>query len=175
MDAPPPPTSSKKVARSSSTTGSKTAGRKAPAKKKSGTAAAPSKPRAAEPPKVAKPKPVNPVDAVFAKYQECGWTVIRAPKGSINDLLASKDGKLHYVQVVTPTSYKEDPKYHGESKNNFIQNAFSNNATPIIATVTASSGSAAATCKIVFEDVNVLKHVIIGRKKVASTNEEEKK
>jgi hypothetical protein len=98
---------------------------------------------------------MNPIDATIAKYNEYGWTVIRAPVGGINDIIAAKGPRLHFIQVTTKES-EEEARYHGQAKNDFIQNAFSNQALPIRARV--------GRC-VTFEDVNLGSRVIIGAKK----------
>lgn len=100
-------------------------------------------------------KKISPLDSVIEKYTENGWEVIRCPKGSLNDIIATRNGRFQYVQVVAT----DDPKFHGEFKNNFVQNAFSNSATPVFAHVVSGiKGSV----KITFEDANTSNRVIIG-------------
>ncbi|SIP85874.1 Hypothetical protein PACV_159 [Pacmanvirus A23] len=112
---------------------------------------------ALEPVEKAEKKPLCPLDAVISKYTENNWQIIRAPKNGMNDLIAQKANKLHFIQVVTKENIDE-PKYHGLAKSSFIQNAFSNNATPVFAhVVTGKSG-----IKVSFEDVNLCSRVIIG-------------
>jgi hypothetical protein len=99
---------------------------------------------------------------VVAKYIEHGWTAIRAPAEGLNDIIAHKDKRFHFVQVVTPATI-DNPMYHGVAKNTFIQNAFSNQATPVYAHVlekTRRDGSTDVT--ITFENVNDNARVIIG-------------
>ncbi|QYB17515.1 hypothetical protein PV-S19_0151 [Pacmanvirus S19] len=112
---------------------------------------------ATEPVEKAEKKPFCPIDAVISKYTENNWQIIRAPKNGMNDLIAQKANRLHFIQVVTKENIDE-PKYHGLAKSSFIQNAFSNNATPVFAhVVTGKTG-----IKISFEDVNLCSRVIIG-------------
>jgi hypothetical protein len=110
--------------------------------------------------------PTADITAVVAKYTEFGWQAIRAPRGGMNDIVASKGTRFHFVQIVTKETL-EDPKFHGNPKNNFIQNAFSNGAAPIYAHVVKSScknvdGTRGQRVKITFEDVNLGGRVIIG-------------
>lgn len=65
--------------------------------------------------KTLKPEKIDPVCAVVTKYTDNGWRVLRAPKGGVNDIVAQKDRRFHFVQVVTPETI-DDPKYHGLSK-----------------------------------------------------------
>lgn len=76
---------------------------------------------------------VHMIDHVINKYTSCGWTVIRSPNETINDLIAQKNNRLHFVQVLN--SNDNDSKYKDSARNNFIQNAFSNGALPIHATI----------------------------------------
>ena len=88
----------------------------------------------------------NPlIKIVKDKYLEYGWTVIEVPPGEVNDLIAGKGTKLHFVCV-------ED-----KNRNNFIQNAFSNGAVPVYARVDEIKQ------KVSFENINLHERVIIGR------------
>jgi hypothetical protein len=107
----------------------------------------------------------SPTDIAMAKYTESDWKVIKPPKGSLNDFVASRGNRFHFVQVVTKVTI-DDPKYHGESKNNFVQNAFSNGAVPIFAHVIEGPKP-----KVTFEDVNTGNRALISTRKKA----EEKK
>lgn len=147
---------------------------KKPAKKVAAKspAKAPAKSATKPPKKSAKKRPVSPLDATIAKYSDHGWTIIVAPKGGLNDLIASKGERLHHIQVVTVDTIDE-PQHHGEPKNNFIQNAFSNNAVPVFAHVVKSmkkddDGTKFEHFKVTFEDVNTRNRVIIGGKKAAA-------
>jgi hypothetical protein len=115
-------------------------------------------------------KPIfkSPLDAVIAKYTEYNWTVIKSPKNGLTDLVVSKGERFHHVQIVTPETIDEQ-RYHGEAKTNFIQNAFSNQATPVFAHVVSSNlkGTTDKKYKVTFEDVNTNNRVIIGGKKLS--------
>lgn len=100
------------------------------------------------------------ITTVLNKYTERGWTAIRAPKNSTNDIIAQKDKRLHFVQVVTASTIN-DSRFNGLSKTTFIQNAFSNGAQPVFAHVVQSRG----IYKITFEDVNLNGRIIIDRSK----------
>jgi hypothetical protein len=100
------------------------------------------------------------IEVVSAKYTSNGWTLI-PQKGSINDLIAHKKSRVHFVQVITDANH-EDAKFHGLPKNTFIQNAFSNNALPIHARV---SNGPKGTFKVSFEDVNLNTRVIVSERK----------
>lgn len=128
-----------------------------------------------KPPRVKRAKAEAPdvskaslIGDVIAKYVEFGWQAIRAP-GGINDILAQKNKRFHFVQVVTKETI-DDPKFHGLPKNDFVQNAFSNGATPIFAHVISKpckgpDGTRVFKSKITFEDVNANGRVIIGGKR----------
>lgn len=108
--------------------------------------------------KVEKPvraKKVTSLDIAIAKYQDNGWKVIKPAKGGLNDFIASRGTRIHFVQVVTKSTIG-DAKYHGEAKNNFVQNAFSNSAIPIFAHVVEG-----AKPKVTFEDVNTGNRAIV--------------
>lgn len=112
--------------------------------------------------------PFDYIGAAMAKYNEAGWTAYRCPTGGMNDFIAHRDKKLHYLQVV-PSDNVENMRFHGEAKNTFIQNAFSNSAVPIHATVTAKKVGGA---KITLEDVNTNGRVVVaGPRKVVKAAE----
>jgi hypothetical protein len=95
--------------------------------------------------------------AVANKYSEYGWIITNSP-GGMNDMIAHKQDKLHFIRIVTPENYDE-ARYHGLAKNSFIQNAFSNGAIPVHAHVVAKGGRT----KVTFENVNIGDRIIIGR------------
>lgn len=103
--------------------------------------------------KPARPKKVDPVDFVFGKYVENGWETVKGLKGTMNDIIARRNGRFHFIQVITKET-GEDPKFQGEFKNNFVQNAFSNGATPVYAHIVNG--------KVTFQDVNTNNRIIIG-------------
>lgn len=111
-------------------------------------------------------KKTSPVDIAAAKYSENGWTIIKPPRGSVNDFIANRNGRLHFVQVVTKETY-EDPKYHGGAKNDFVQNAMSNSAIPVFAHVVGGSKP-----KVTFQDVNTNNRVIVSQR--SKTTDEKK-
>ncbi len=94
------------------------------------------------------------IQLVCDSYQSKGWTVIKLPKGGINDIIAANKTKVHFVQVLTKKSVNFQ-KYNGLAKNTFIQNAFSNNAIPVHAIVYPD------TSEILFQDVNLGSSVVI--------------
>ncbi len=104
-------------------------------------------------------KAIPVVGAVVAKYTENGWNVYSCIEGNLNDLIAFKDKKLHFVQVVSPDT-RGDPRHIDIARNTFIQNAFSNNAVPIFACTQKKSNAIAVT----FEDINTGSRVIVGGK-----------
>ena len=69
-------------------------------------------------------------------YSANGWTVITTPPGSLVDLITSKGSRLHFVKV---TADLESAYSTGLAKNEYIQNAFSNVATPVFAVETSSN------------------------------------
>ena len=95
--------------------------------------------------------------AVADKYSAYGWTITNSP-GGMNDMIAHKQEKLHFIRVVTPENY-DDARYHGLAKNSFIQNAFSNGAVPVHAHVVIKGSRS----KVTFENVNIGDRIIIGR------------
>ena len=108
---------------------------------------------------VARPKTaVNLIKEVIDKYISFGWTVIKIPPGSINDIIAQKAARVHFVQIITKDT-AENAKFHGLAKNTFIQNAFSNGAVPVYSRVVTSGQPPR---KITFENVNEGTRVIIG-------------
>lgn len=102
-------------------------------------------------------------ETVSEKYKSFGWTVIKSPPKSVTDLIASKDKKLHYIQITTPETIS-DAKFQDNSKSQHVQNAFSNNAVPIYAHVVPENKKL-GTHKVTFTDINTNSKVIIGRAK----------
>lgn len=171
MDKPKAKTSTRKnPAKSTSDVGEKTT--KPTAAKSAATKPAASKTPADDDPKpapeqsqeepaekpAAKParvKPPTTIEIAMAKYTAAGWTIIKPPRGAVNDFMASRGARFHFVQVVTKSTI-DDPKFHGEAKNSFVQNAFSNGAVPIFAHVVEGSSP-----KVTFEDVNTGDRVIV--------------
>ena len=122
---------------------------------------------------VAAPAPVRtkkqtPIDIAIAKYQDCDWKVIKPAKGGLNDFIASRGNRIHFVQVVTKATI-DDAKYHGEAKNNFVQNAFSNSAIPIFAHVVEGSKP-----KVTFEDVNTGNRAIVSSRSTKAKASDDK-
>lgn len=109
----------------------------------------------------------NPVDSVVAKYSEFGWTLMKLPHGSLNDIVAQKDKKIHFIQVVTPETI-DNVKFQGIARNTFIQNAFSNSAIPVYAHVVTKDSRAGQKITVTFQDINLNTRIIVGgnRKKV---------
>jgi len=98
------------------------------------------------------------------RYTEGGWVVFKCQPGSVNDLVAHRDKKLHYIRVV-PSNNAEDARFTGEQKNAFIQNAFSNAALPVFARVKPVSKKGDVTPSssvITFENINDGARVIVG-------------
>lgn len=134
--------------------------------KKTAVAATPKQPRVAKAKPEEAPEDITPaikasvmvkrpvaIAAVLKKYNEGGWVASLAPKGSINDIIAQKPGKYHFIQVIW-----QDPDVRTEdaTKNTFIQNAFANGAIPVHATMSG------ADCKISLYDVNLNTRCIVG-------------
>ena len=122
-----------------------------------------SKPK--KPPRVESVRPC-PLEDVINKYIKFGWKIVVPPRGGINDIIAQKDKKMHFVQVVMD-EMQTDAKFSGEAQNNFIQNAMSNMGVPIYARIGSvrkknADGSKAINNTITFEDVNLKSRVIIG-------------
>jgi hypothetical protein len=86
------------------------------------------------------------IEIVVAKCTSSGWVVIRPPPGSVAHIYAQKGTKLYFIQVVT----QPQPDL---ARNMFIQNAFSNGATPVYAHVSLRG--------VLFEDVNLNSRIII--------------
>lgn len=99
---------------------------------------------------------------VLNKYLSAGWGAldVKPHRGPCDVIANHKRPKLHFVKVITAGT--ETPP-EGEM-NLFIQNAFSNGAIPVIATVTASpmKGEVGAQkIKITFKDANTNGRVVV--------------
>jgi hypothetical protein len=96
------------------------------------------------------------IDEVVRRYRAKNWTVF-APKNNINDVVAHLqttrgDGKYHFVQIAP-----------GRNISGFIQNAFSNGATPVLATIKSGKSAADGGLKLTvsFIDANIKNKVIV--------------
>ena len=70
------------------------------------------------------------VKQVAGYYAENGWTVIVTPADSGVSLITAKGSRLHFVRVTATT---EAVYSAGIARNEYVQNAFSNAATPVFA------------------------------------------
>lgn len=85
--------------------------------------------------------------ATIARYAEAGWIVHR--QKCINDMLAHKGARLHFVQFVTdPTA----ARHTGQARSEFVQNAFSNCAAPVLAELVNG--------KVVLRDIGTIDAVV---------------
>lgn len=103
--------------------------------------------------------------AVYNKYVDNGWLVLNVPKGTQNDLIAQKinSKQTHFIQVICEQS---DLRLSGVQNGTFIQNAFSNGATPVRATIKTLNDK----IKVSLSDANTNTKIII-RKPKQNTNE----
>lgn len=92
-------------------------------------------------------------------YESFGWSVIHMK--NLNHVIASKGPKLHFA---TPIRRQEGAvlqadlwKEHHEFRNNYVQNALQNNATPVYAYVDTKE------LKINLFDINLNANVILRR------------
>ncbi len=105
------------------------------------------------------------LSAVVEKYEQHGWGVFRI-NGGINDIIAQKGNKLHFVQVV-PVEKGEDARFTGIARNTFVQNALSNNAIPVHGYVKTKNKKTPTgkvpVMSVVFDDVNTGSRLILGK------------
>lgn len=94
--------------------------------------------------------------AVKKKYENAGWQTIGAPNIVINDIIAKKNDKFHFVKILTDE--QSDKNLAEIQKNDFIQNAFSNGATPVYAHVKSTKTN---KIKMSFENINTNNRIII--------------
>lgn len=117
--------------------------------------------------KAVRAEKVTPFDFTghaMQKYTDGGWNAFRSQQGAINDFVAHRGTKTHFVRVV-PSNDTENLKFAGVDKNSFIQNALSNNAIPVFAKVTpvAKKGEATPTsANVTFTNINDGARVIVG-------------
>jgi hypothetical protein len=100
-------------------------------------------------------------DLTVQRYQSKGWQIMNTPRGGINDLVAGKTigGKYryHFVQFVESEDDIDNAlRYKGEAKGAFIQNAYSNQATPVYV-IPRKSGSKR---KVVLENADTSQKII---------------
>lgn len=109
---------------------------------------------------------INHTQLVMDKYIAADWVCWQCPTGNINDFIAHSAKRLHYVRVV-PAETAEELKYHGESKNTFIQNAMSNSAIPVYAHVkVVTDKNNVVSSTISLEDINTSARVVVAKKKI---------
>ncbi len=90
------------------------------------------------------------INIVAKKYLAGGWNVLSTPRGTINNLMANKGSRVHFIQIILP-GHENDARYQGLAKNTFIQNAMSNGAQPIHAKLKLSGN----TYSISFMNINI--------------------
>ncbi|AIB51829.1 hypothetical protein E24_00129 [Faustovirus] len=100
-------------------------------------------------------------DLTVQRYQSKGWQIMNTPRGGINDLVAGKSvsGKYryHFVQFVESEDDIDNAmRYKGEAKGAFIQNAYSNQATPVY----VISRKQGANRKVVLENADTTQKII---------------
>lgn len=100
-------------------------------------------------------------DLTAQRYQSRGWQIMNTPRGGINDLVAGKSVggkyKYHFVQFVdSEDDINTATRYKGEAKGAFIQNAYSNQATPVYV-IPRRSG---ANRKVVLENADTAQKII---------------
>ncbi|QJX72394.1 putative DNA repair ATPase [Faustovirus] len=100
-------------------------------------------------------------DLTISRYQSRGWQIMNTPRGGINDLVAGKSVnnkyKYHFVQFVdSEDDIDTAARYKGEAKGAFIQNAYSNQATPVYV-IPRRSG---ANRKVVLENADTTQKII---------------
>lgn len=124
----------------------------------------------------------DPIAEVIKVYTNNGWHASPAPKGCINDIIALRDKKLHFIQIITEKN-TNDVKFNALPKNTFIQNAFSNGAVAVYAYVVEQRRSQPSevntdateikNVKVTFEDANTCRRIIIGSRQKPSNVIEE--
>jgi hypothetical protein len=125
-------------------------GEKSAAVSDSGTSAS-----AGKQPELKPPSMQDLINEIDSKYKSKSWVTI-LPKSGPNDIVAQKvsAGKLrskyHFVQLAP-----------GRDVNNFIQNAFSNGATPVLASVKISKRDNEYKYTVGFTDANTKNKIII--------------
>ena len=67
---------------------------------------------------------LDSIDTVINKYKEYEWETLKIDSNTMNDIIAKKGDKMHFIIVQENSTY-DDPKFHGLQKNNFVQNAMS--------------------------------------------------
>lgn len=81
---------------------------------------------------------------IAKKYETMGWTVItvgNASGTSTVDLMVQRARTLHFIKCVE--SLETTAELSDLPRNSYIQNAFSNNAVPVYATVNSATGAVA--------------------------------
>ena len=99
-------------------------------------------------------------EKVADEYRAAGWNVVTGKE----HLIAGRDKRLHFVKIAPNESTEASSEM---IKNNFIQNAFSNDAIPVYARVVGS--------KITYEDANLRTRILIRKKRAPKTQPEEQR
>lgn len=92
------------------------------------------------------------IDEVARAYVGAGWAVQMSPPRAPTHFTAMRGSHWHHVKVVDAAKEKTgaaaDPS--DVAKSDFVQNALSNKARPVYATVSESAGKT----KVTYKDVN---------------------
>ena len=128
----------------------------------------PKKSTKSEPPR----KKIRSITDTLLKYEGVGWSATHLASKAQMDIFATKgEGnkqRVHFVKVIDKDIMKE-PSI--EETNQYIQNAFSNNAEPIFAYVYYKENK---LDKIILEDINSGKNLrLIADKKTEAVDKQE--
>jgi hypothetical protein len=104
-------------------------------------------------------------EEVMKKYKDNGWAVMVPPGKNINDIIAQKGKKMHFVQIIDAKS-EQSARYSDVARNTFIQNAFANAAIPVYAHVSfhkskTTAGRHIINSNVTFEDTNLNSRIVI--------------
>ena len=87
--------------------------------------------------KKAAPKKPSGIPSTIDKYRAAGWSTQSFSRATLHFIATKGEGskqKVHFVRVFeSHTGIKSPEDRSREENNTFIQNAFSNNATPVYA------------------------------------------
>jgi hypothetical protein len=67
---------------------------------------------------------------ILEHYSGSGWNILETPKDSTVDFIAAKGDRMHFIKIIEA---RDSVYLDGIAKNTYIQNAFSNAATPVYA------------------------------------------
>lgn len=113
------------------------------------------------------------VERVIADYSSAGWYAIdmqprrvRTNPYALADVIAIGDNHRHFIQIMTAET-AGDKRFASPYRGNFVQNAMSNDAIPVWASIDGARGQ--KKDQIVYYNVNTGSRINLHHRKSAET------